>query len=128
MTWNPEIDTDAIDADELNELVARYPQTCNGWAFAYAEEHGDHDVVVKDAMVDGSQEHCFVFDRTLGVTIDGRLGPNTPDAEERPVAGAWDGDRHPHLNTTDEILEWESREAFDEHYLAHGRAASPFYH
>ena len=108
-----DIETDAFDADSLEELKAEMPNTCNGFAFAYAEANGN--VVVKDAMVDGSQEHCFVYDADLDVTIDVTLG----QFDDRPIAGAWDGDRHPHLNTPDEVFEWESREAFEAHYGDH---------
>lgn len=111
MTWTPDIQTDAVTENEL-EVLSGEAATCNGFAFNYLEAHDDHDVVVKDAIV-GNSEHCYVYDATLGVTIDPTLG----QFEGKPSAGAWDGDVHPHVED-EEVYEWGAREDFEAHYDA----------
>ena len=118
-----DIETDAFDTDSLEELKAEMPNTCNGFAFAYAE--ANENVVVKDAFVDTSNSgaHCFVYDGDLDATIDVTLG----QFNGCPDVGAWDGDRHPHTCDFEETFEWESREAFEDHYGAMPEHDNPFY-
>lgn len=118
-----ELDTDDVDANELDELASQH-KTCNGFAFSYLE-NSDNDVVVKDAFVDGSDggAHCYVYDRDRDVTIDVTLR----QFEVGPDLGAWDGDHHPHVAEFEEVFEWESREDFEEHYGAMPERDNPFY-
>lgn len=117
-----EIETDALDVDDLVEIGGAH-DTCNGFAFAYAEEH--ENAIVKDAFVDSSNggAHCFVYDRELDVTIDPMLG----QFNGCPDVGAWEGDNHPYACDFEEIREWGSRTEFEAHYGALPEADNPFY-
>lgn len=113
----PELETQAVDMDELDDYITQ-ADTCNGFAFWYAENH--EDAVVKDAFVEGGDAHCYVYDAERDVTIDPTLG----QFSGKPRAGAWDGDHHPYVAEWEEIREWEDPEAFAEHYS--GVTNSPF--
>lgn len=118
-----ELETDAVDEAELEELDAKH-NTCNGFAFSHMEA-SDNDVVVKDGFVDTSNAgaHCYVYDRDRDVTIDVTLG----QFNGCPDIVAYDGDRHPHVADWEEVYEWESREEFEAHYGAMPERDNPFY-
>jgi hypothetical protein len=106
-----ELTTHDVPADE----IARWTQhdTCNGFAFDYLEAHDDHDVVVRDALIEGGDvAHCFVVDHTRNVTIDVTLG----QFNVGPSIGVWDGTEHPHEVDHEPANEWTSRESFESHY------------
>jgi hypothetical protein len=114
MCPNLELETDAVDADTLAEYDIEF-NACNAFAFWYVENVNEN-AVVKDAIV-GNIEHAFVYDPDLDVTIDATLGQFDGDfGLDVGHAGAWDGDHHPHINHDDEVHEWESRDAFNDHY------------
>lgn len=120
MDWNPEIESDAMDADELESL---WQKTCNGFAFDYIESH--ENAVVKDALIEApnESEHCFVFDADLNATIDPTLG----QFDGCPDGGVWEGDHHPYAAEFEEIYEWDDRSEFNEHYSQWGEMENPFY-
>jgi len=105
------IETNDITADELAELTQA--NTCNGFAFNYLESHDDHDIIVKDALIEGGDvAHCYVYDATRDLTIDVTLG----QFEAGPAIGVWDGDRHPHRVDGEEVREWTDRSEFESYY------------
>jgi hypothetical protein len=113
MKADPELvtETDEVSTTELDDLELEH-DTCNGFAFAYLEAHENNDVVVKDAMIEGGGvAHCYVRDRTRGVTIDVTLGQFSVG----PDAGAWEGD-HPFRVQGEEVREWTSRDEFEAFY------------
>lgn len=110
-TTHAEIKTDRVDIEEL-DMVSLLADTCNGQAFSFMEQ-SDNDIVVKDALIEGSAiGHCFIHDRDRGVIIDGCMGQFSVG----PMMGAWDGESHPYAQEHEEIREWESREEFREFY------------
>lgn len=114
MCQNIELKTDALNKDTLANYADQH-NACNVFAFWYLENVNEN-AVVKDGIV-GNVEHAFVFDPDLDVTIDATLGQFDGDfGLDVADAGAWDGDHHPHTNDDDEVFEWESREAFNDHY------------
>ncbi|MUV59960.1 hypothetical protein [Halobacterium sp. CBA1126] len=106
-----ELETGDITVDKLAEYSKA--NTCNGFAFDYLETHDDHNVVVKDALIEGSDvAHCYVYDATRDLTIDVTLG----QFNAGPSIGVWDGDHHPYRVEGEEVREWTSREAFQDRY------------
>jgi len=109
-----ELETDAVDEATLADYADQH-DACNVFAFWYAETVNEN-AVVKDAIV-GNVEHAFVYDPDLDATIDATLGQFDGDfGLDVGDAGAWEGDEHPHTNDDDEVFEWESRDAFNDHY------------
>jgi len=103
--------SDAVPPQEL--LGWTQHNSCNGFAFDYLERHDDHDVVVRDGLIDGAGvAHCWVVDRTRDVVVDVTLG----QFDEGPDVGGWKGDEHPHACQHEEIKEWTDLDAFESHY------------
>jgi len=111
-----ELNTDAVDADELTSYEAR--GTCNQYSINFFE--ANEDVVLKVSEVNGTI-HCWAYDRARDVTVDVSAAGQFDGA----VDGAWNGDHNPNV---DENCRWEDEfetvEAFkDEFYGEY----SPFY-
>jgi len=111
-----ELETNAVSEDTLADYADQH-DACNVFAFWYVETVNEN-AVVKDAIV-GNIEHAYVYDPDLDATIDATLGQFDGDFGLSVAdAGAWDGDNHPHTNDGDEVYEWDSRDAFNNHYDA----------
>ena len=117
MEQNNDVQTDAVDEDELVEWGGNFSK-CNGFAFWYVE-NVNKNAVVKDAYTVFGQEHCYVYDPDLDATIDPTLG----QFDDAPFVGAWDGDTHPYADDAEEVYEWDSKDEFKQHY---DRAGSPY--
>lgn len=104
-----DLETDAVDAADLSEWSQQF-SACNQFAFWYVENVNE-DAVVQDIFTEWGKAHCVVYDPDADAVIDATLGQFGTDA----VAGAWEGDEHPHAGP-EEAFEWDSRDEFESHY------------
>lgn len=104
------------DANDFERALFRkyHLGTCNGFAWSYIKNNPN--AVVKVGEMENGEEHCWVYDPALNLTIDPTLG-QFDDLED----GYWEGVEHPHCYQ--EWEEWDSHEEFKQHYDA---AGSPF--
>lgn len=117
-----ELETTDLDEDKLTDWASRF-DTCNGFAFWY-QENVNQNAIVKDGLAFGTDEHCYVYDPELDVTIDATCG----QFDDAPYAAAWDGDFNRFVDEEgydhEEVYEWTSRDEFETHYSQHMN--SPF--
>lgn len=103
------------DSNDFEKAIFRkFPlDTCNGFGFAYQDEHPNAVVIVGETET--GTEHCWVYDPGLNLTID----PTLKQFDEFD-AGYWEGKDHPHCEAWDE---YHDKEAFNDDWEGFG---SPF--
>lgn len=111
-----ELETDHFEPEELHDLGNG--ANCNAFAIDYIAEINENAVLKVGEAING-QEHCWVYDPDLDVTVDA-----TARQFDDGVEGVWEGEQNPNAHDKGWVESYDDVEAFrDEWYGDY----SPFY-